>query len=79
MKPEERQTYYDRLRERARDIGENKDLQELLALTISTNELRKTENLRNALELPPISEMTNAELRDYIETLSSFEPRQTFL
>jgi len=47
--------------------------------TIFEKELKKTENLRQAMELPSISQMNEAELRKFDEVLSQFKVGDEFL
>ena len=79
MTPKQRDDYFQKIKDQAMEIWQNKDLQELLAMTIQNNELRKTDNLRKSMDLPPVNEMTNEQLKWYIEMLDSFSPSQTFL
>lgn len=71
--------YLGTVKERAKEIGEGKDLQDIIQLTISLNELRKTDNLRESMKLPDLDKMTNKQLREYLDVLQSFDPGQTFL
>lgn len=50
-----------------------------LAEVIKRKELRKAENLRRAMGLPPVSQMTREQLNDFVSVLEQYQHGDTFL
>lgn len=64
---------------RGQQIAERAEARMMVKATIFEKELRNTENLQKAMGLPPVSEMTTAQLREFDKALQPFEQGDEFL
>lgn len=71
-------TYLDLVRVKSEQLAQRRQARTELEVQIKEKEL-DVEPLRQALNLPKISEMSSAELQTFDETLSSFEKGDVFL
>lgn len=72
-------TFLDDARWKAAELAETKQAKNELMTTIREGELQKVDNLRKAMQLPPISKMTESQLRQFDEALSPFQRGDIFL
>lgn len=79
MEPREFEKFMLDAEDAAEELGRRSEALIQLKGTIYEKELQKTENLRQAMELPPISQMDAAQLRTFEETLAQFKQGDEFL
>lgn len=79
MTTDEFNDFMDKARELADDAQARRQARIELEATIKDKDLRKTDNLREAMKLPKISEMTTDELRDFNEVLDQYSLGDEFL
>lgn len=60
-------------------LADNRQAKVELIMLIEDKRLRKVDNYRRALALPPITEMTTTQLRDFAKLLEPFENDDVFL
>jgi len=71
--------HLDNIRIKAEQVAERRQALNELNDTINTKELKKVENLQQALKLPKIKDMSSSQLRDLDSKLSQFKTGDEFL
>lgn len=79
MKDYEYKNHLDNIRYKAAELADTRQAKNELMTTIREGEFKKVDNLRKAMELPQIKDMTMKQLRQFDKALQPFEKGDTFL
>jgi hypothetical protein len=71
--------YLDNARQKAVELADTRQAKNALMDMIRIKDLKKIENYRKAMALPPISKMTPEQMSEYMEALEQFKTGDTFL
>lgn len=79
MSDKEFDTFIEKISTFAQEESERMQKATIIQAEIKAKELIKTENLRKALALPPITKMNTKQLDTFFEAVSSAQPKDIFL
>lgn len=79
MGPVEFKNYVEDFTARAEQVAARKEKEVELRTTIKERNIKKADNIRRLLELPKVSEMDDAQLQQFIDTVKTYDENSTAL